>query len=326
MARPVDQALRIAAYEGDLEKVELLLAKKRDAMDLDSALHGAVAKKGNLAVTERLVAAGARATWVHPDVDPSEATTTRMKALHPQPEALPLFLGHPYVHVIDAAIDGDLDAVKRFLAEGASPDCSDIYKQTTVLSAASRCGHTEVARLLLDSGASLYGPKKKTDPLFGALRGAHLETADLLWERGCRRQNMLTDAIRLDLPFESVRWAFDRKPEPNDALYDAARSKRIEVARFALERGADPSYRRHGRSSLMVAAMRRDVPMAELLIEAGANLHQVDGSGWTAMHYAVFIGDPDDPDEVFDTYPDDALDTPIAQLLLRHGLPIPPRG
>ncbi len=317
--------LALAAYNGHLQLVELLLAKKPEEMAVDPALKSAVARKGNLAVTERLLAAGARADWVHPGVDPKDAVTARMVALHPQPEALPLLLGHGHVRLIDAAVDGDLAAVERFLSEGASPDDADPHGYTTALSAASRTGQTAVVRRLLDAGARLRGPKRKSDPLFQALRGAHTETADLLWERRARTERMLERTILYGAPIASVQWAFDREPNPNGALYDAVRAKRIDVARFALDRGADPSHQRHGRSPSMVAASRKHLEMLELLLTHGAELDAVDDQGWTAMHYALFGGDPDDPEETFG-YAASAPDSPVAKLLLRHGLAIPPRS
>lgn len=320
--------LRVASYRGHLAMVELLLGTKPEEMGIDAALGSAVSKKDNLAVTERLLAAGARASWVHPGRAAAETVTTRMLALRSQPEALPLLVGHGQVRLIDAAIDGDLDAVKRFLLAGSSPDEADPWGHTTALSAASRCGRAAVVDHLIEVGAQLYGPKKKADPLFDALRGGHTATADRLWSAGCRTRDMVERTILLGLPFESVRWAFERVPEPGvgRALYAAARSRRIDVARFALERGADPSHRHSDRSPLMVAASRRQVELMELLIAHGADVHAVDGEGRTAMHYALFAGELDDPDDGPFDYTDDALERPAVKLLLRHGLLVPPRA
>lgn len=320
--------LRLAAYHEHLKMVELLLEKKPEEMDLDAALHSAVSRRGNLAVTERLVAAGARASWPRADRDPARIVTTRMAALRPQPEALPLFVGHDQVRLIDAAIDGDLPAVERFLREGASPDDADAYGHTTALSAASRRGRAEVVRRLLDAGATLAGPRGKSDPLFDALYGAHIATAELLWSAGCRSKDMVSRAVRLMLPLASVRWAFERDEERDASkmLYAAAQVARLDAARFALERGADPSHRHHTRSTLMIAADRRATDIVELLVAHGADLAAIDSQGRTAMHYALFRGDIDDPDEGPFTYTERALEHPVVQLLLRHGLAIPPRS
>lgn len=313
-----------AAYSGHLAMVELLLAKKPDEMAIDAALGSAVARKGNLAVTQRLLAAGASAGWMHPNADPKTADTTRMRAMQPQPEALPLLVGHEHVRIIDAAFDGDLPAVERFLAEGASPDDADSHGYTTALTAASRCGRTDVVRRLLDAGASLYGPKNKSDPLYRALEGPHTETADFLWSVGCRTDNMVERAAFF-LPVESMPWVLDRKRDANTALHAAVRQNRVDVARLALERGADPGYRpRHKLPPLLIAANRRHLEMVELLIAHGANVQAVDDQGWTVMHYAILVGDPVDPDDdcYFD-HSERSLGSPVVQLLLRHGVPIP---
>lgn len=224
-----------------------------------------------------------------------------------------------------AANDDDPELAALLLLHGANAH-SPIY--AGALSAASRCGRAAVVDHLIEVGAQLYGPKKKADPLFDALRGGHTATADRLWSAGCRTRDMVERTILLGLPFESVRWAFERVPEPGvgRALYAAARSRRIDVARFALERGADPSHRHSDRSPLMVAASRRQVELMELLIAHGADVHAVDGEGRTAMHYALFAGELDDPDDGPFDYTDDALERPAVKLLLRHGLLVPPRA
>ena len=317
--------LRLAASEGHLPMVELLLDRKPEAMDLGGALASAVTKKGNLAVIERLVRAGARADHVGPG-QVENPVTIRMHALKNQPDALPLFVGHPHVRLIDAAIEGDLPAMERFLREGASPDDADSYGYQTALQGAARAGRLEAVRHLLLVGASLYGPRDKADPLFDSLRGGHLQVADLLWEAGCRTDDMVQRAVLLGAPREAVCWALDHAAgaQLDEALYAAARVKRVELAHELLERGADPNYRDRTRTPIMIACDRRDLPFVELLIAHGARVDAVDGSGRTPMHYALCTEDPDDPDMPF-TYDDEALETPVVKLLASHGLAIPPR-
>ncbi|MBO6935901.1 MAG: ankyrin repeat domain-containing protein [Deltaproteobacteria bacterium] len=314
--------LRVAAYAGQEAAVRRLLVAGPERDRISSALASAVARKGNLAVTRLLVDAGGRADWIRPGVDPAVQNTVRMIALQSQPEALPLFEGHAPLRLIDAATDGDIDAVERFVAGGAPLDDSDRYGHITALVGASRRGHTAVVDCLLALGARPAGPKGKADPLFAALRGGHLGTAELLWSRGVRTERMLERAILYDPPIESVLWAFEKAPDRDGALWNAVRVDHLDLVRFALERGADPSHRRQTRSPLMIAAAKRSVPIAELLIASGADLHATDGSGWTAMHHALCRWDPDDPDATFD-YSDDALERPIVALLLRHGLSVP---
>ncbi len=315
--------LRVAAYGGKKAVVERLLTAGPEQDRISAALASAVQRKGNLAVTRLLIDAGGRADWIRSGSDPAQQTTVRMIALRYQAEALPLFEGHAPLRLIDAATDGDLEAVERFLAAGASPDDSDSYGHITAVVGASRRGHVAVVERLLELGARPEGPKGKADPLFAALRGGELGTAELLWSRDVRTDRMLQRAILYGLPVESVLWAFDKAPNADEALWNAVRADHPGLVRFALERGADPSLRRQTRSPLMIAAQRRSVAVAELLVDSGADLHAADGSGWTAMHHALCRWDPDDPDEVFG-YAEDALDQPIVALLKRHGLPVPP--
>jgi hypothetical protein len=184
-----------------------------------------------------------------------------------------------------------------------------------------------VVRLLLERGATPRGPKRKADPLWDALGRGHVETADVLWTAGCRSNRMLERAV-LFAPVGGVRWALDRVGDVDAALWHAVRVDRVEVARMALERGANPNHRRHGQSVLMLAATRRPVEMVELLLAQGADVHATDRDGWTVMHHALFRIDLDDPElgneQPFD-YPDSALERPIVKLLAARGLRIPPR-
>lgn len=311
--------LSMAAHEGHLEMVDLLLAKRPECMGIDAALQSALSKKENLAVTKRLLAAGADGGYLSPGAG-EPPTTARTIALRAQPEALPLLRGHTQHRLMDAAIDGDVAAVLRFLDAGASPDDASPHGYECALTGASRGGHLEVVRTLVDRGASLRGPQNKAEPLMAALRGAHTEVADFLRSLGSRARDMSVRSILYRLPLTSIVWAVDaERVDPGLVLFTAARVPRIEVARFALGRGADPSHRVHGRSSLMIAASRGALELVELLIAEGADLTARDPEGQSALHYAVAINDMDDPEDPFE-YEPSGLDRPVARLLRDHGL------
>ena len=56
--------------------------------------------------------------------------------------------------LIDAVKSGDRSAVESLLESGADPNTADLFDGLTALDHARRGGHDEVARLLLDRGAS----------------------------------------------------------------------------------------------------------------------------------------------------------------------------
>src|SRR5688572_24185473 len=109
-----------------------------DDEELAWALFRAVGPLGSLAEAERLLEAGARATFQQ---KAPGGWTTRMQAVDRRRELLGRFVGHPRVDVMDAAIDGDVAAVREFLALGSSPNAVDVYRQKTPLGYAARLGH-----------------------------------------------------------------------------------------------------------------------------------------------------------------------------------------
>jgi ankyrin repeat protein len=76
------------------------------------------------------------------------------------------------------------------------------------------------------------------------------------------------------------------------ALHICADSNNLELARMLVERGADINEQRSlsRKSPLHVAAMRRSMDVAELLLIAGARVNCVDEHGLTPLHYAAKFG------------------------------------
>lgn len=69
----------------------------------------------------------------------------------------------------------------------------------------------------------------------------------------------------------------------------------VEVIRMLLDAGADPNIAVHGETPLMAAARRdRGVAVMQALIDGGADLHALNGSGYSALCSAVMATDPND--------------------------------
>jgi cytochrome c len=150
--------LHDAAKEGDLEKIELLLAQGADINELtgpNTALHFAI-QRSQAKAAELLIRRGANV---------NAARTTWGTPLH------------------DAAAVGLTDIVRLLLERGA--DVNALRQSQTPLHLAARVGRTEIVRLLLDHGADINALTALDEPaLHLAIVQGHAEAADLLKERG----------------------------------------------------------------------------------------------------------------------------------------------
>lgn len=81
--------------------------------------------------------------------------------------------------LIEATLAGDLEAVKSLLASGTDPNL--VYNTNTALTYAARDGFTEIARVLIDSGADVnWIDGEGVTPLILAAFKNHVDLAQLL--------------------------------------------------------------------------------------------------------------------------------------------------
>jgi len=187
--------------------------------------------------------------------------------------------------LIQAAKDGDLQAVRAALAEGAGVNGKD-NNGTTALMMASGCGHTEIVRLLLEKGSAVN--VKRTDDgvtaLFLASQNGHAKVAKLLLENdadvnvNADGETALfqascgghTEIVRLLLE----KGATVNVKRPHDgitALWMASAYGRTEVVKLLLNAKADVDAKAYdGKTSLDIAKEKRLTQIIELLEEAGA--------------------------------------------------------
>ena len=171
--------------------------------------------------------------------------------------------------MLQAAIKGDLEQVNVWLDAGANVHFSKLG--WTPLMRASRNGHTEVARLLLERGAELEAkdPDGRTSLMWAAFNG-HTEVVCLLLDRGADIEARDKD---------------DWTP-----LIWASSYGHTEVFRLLLDRGADIEARdKHCRTPLMWAAFNGYTEVFRLLLERGADL-DVAAEGDTAESMAHLYG------------------------------------
>ena len=87
--------------------------------------------------------------------------------------------------LFDAAKEGNIEAVKQALNDGADVDSKDEAGETS-LNVTARKGHTGIAELLIAKGADVNAKEKMLDeaPLHLAARYGHSETVELLLAKG----------------------------------------------------------------------------------------------------------------------------------------------
>lgn len=196
-----------------------------------------------------------------------------------------------------AARSGDVQAVEDFLAAGMAVDVPD-GKAATAMGAACLGDATDVVRVLLKAGASVSAPASdKRSPLMLTATAGSAPTARLLIENGAdpRARDaegwhplaLATWNHRVDVA--TVLAAQAPVDDLDDALLLASLRGDLEMVDILLRRGA--SVRSHdadGRTPLMLAAMNGHTAVAKRLIDNGANRFEMHSkSGWTPSQFAV---------------------------------------
>lgn len=142
--------------------------------------------------------------------------------------------------LMEAAVQGDLDAVRRHIEAGADLDAREPTAGSTPLIAAATFGRTEVARALIEAGADVDARNNDgSTALMTAALLARTGIARALLEAGADRSiRNNTGVTALDIattPFESLRGIYDYLaaalgPYGLELDYDRLREVRPEIA------------------------------------------------------------------------------------------------
>jgi len=163
----------------------------------------------------------------------------------------------PSMYLVEAALAGDLEEVKRLIAEGAdvnatSPEIPEV-KFTPIMAAANR-GHAQVAQVLLENGAEVNA----------------------------------TDFQGWTALYYTF-WIFPG--EDNEENH----RERVQLVKALIASGADVNKQCQGISPL-INAISTGTPRLgsiEALLDAGADIHFKDNRGLTPLYWAAFEGDRD---------------------------------
>jgi ankyrin repeat protein len=288
-----------AVMRGDAAAVRALLAQKADVnakqADGATALHWAVYRV-DAALTDLLLQAGA-----NPRAANSEGAT-------------PLSL---------ACLNGNAAIVESLLKAGADPN-EQMPRGETALMMASRTGNTAVVKLLLDRGANVNAKEslRGTTALMWASDQGHAATIKLLIDRGADLSARSNPAPRGRTAY--LGKANDPRRSNRALQAAAAGATRAEVERLSSkdERDADqrpagaqpaggpaqpgaaaqaqpaarqqPAFRREeedrsggGLTALAYAARANSVEAVTALLDAGADINQTTGYGWSPLLVAA---------------------------------------
>ncbi|KAJ3494398.1 hypothetical protein NLG97_g4106 [Lecanicillium saksenae] len=209
------------------------------------------------------------------------------------------FLGWtPIAHAVNV---GSWKKTQLLLDQGASADKA-CFEDRTLLSCAAARGHKELVQLLLDKGATvdLVDAGGRT-PLMSAVGGGHEDTAKLLLNRGAVI-DLASESHLTPLSYASergqttlVQLLLDKGAAVDGSgryeqmpLIKAIEQGFLNVAMLLLEHGA--ALDAHGgddRTLLHTVAARSDAAaLIQHLLGFGANIHALDWTDRTPLHYA----------------------------------------
>lgn len=182
-----------------------------------------------------------------------------------------------------AAYKGHTEIARLLLDRGASVDCRNDFDYTPLLYA-TRYGHQETVRLLLNRGASV--DCKTTwgfTPLHWAVYRHHLEIVRLLLEKNAR----------FDIKNKHGEKPFD--PEfsriaPKETLLLAAVAGRVDLVQDILDNNINLDINtqdENGDTALILAARNGHLSVVEVLIGRGANKNRQNKNKQTALEAAI---------------------------------------
>ncbi|XP_010144550.1 PREDICTED: LOW QUALITY PROTEIN: ankyrin repeat domain-containing protein 2 [Buceros rhinoceros silvestris] len=153
---------------------------------------------------------------------------------------------------LQAAVQGKMHVIEKFLADGGSPDTCDEFHRTAL----HRCsleGYMDILEKLLDSGATVdFRDRVSAAPVPWPCRGGHLDAVKLLQDRGSDlnlRDKLLSTPLHVatrtghpDIVEHLIHCGVDinsQDREGDTALHDATRLSRYKIIKMLILHGAD---------------------------------------------------------------------------------------
>ncbi|XP_013922011.1 PREDICTED: ankyrin repeat domain-containing protein 2 [Thamnophis sirtalis] len=153
---------------------------------------------------------------------------------------------------LKAAVQGRIQVVEKFLADGGSPNVCDEFHRTA-LHRASLEGYTEIVEKLLDQGATIdFRDRLDCTAMHWACRGGHLAVVKLLQEKGANlklKDKLLSTPLHVatrtgvaEVVEHLINNGVDvnsRDREGDSALHDAVRLNRYKIIKMLILHGGD---------------------------------------------------------------------------------------
>jgi cytohesin len=209
----------------------------------------------------------------------------------------------------EATKQGDVEAVKQFIASGTDVDAKDNIslwmtgniRGRTPLYWAAWTGEMEIAELLIDAGADVNAKNDEgRTPLDLAIQNSD-------WSHVRRKRTEIAALLRKH-GGKTGEWL-----KAGESIHIAARVGHIEAVKQHLAEGADVNAKgEKGETPLHGAAFTGRMEVVELLIENGTDVNAKDEDGKTPLDHAEAEWEGD-VDEV------NAARNEVADLLRKHG-------
>ena len=200
----------------------------------------------------------------------------------------------PNIDIHTAAMMGNIEAVKKHLDAGVDIHVLDKKYGFAPLHYAAEGGYKEIVELLLAKGADVNQRDKigKT-PTYWAMRYGRKEVTAILRKHGGKTEIELA---------------------PKTSIWNAVAANNIQFIKELLISGEDVNAKAgtHGGSPLHATGMFGRKECAEFLIAKGADVNAKDDRGETALDWAVFAYDWEQPEVK-------AAKKETADLLRKHG-------
>jgi len=188
--------------------------------------------------------------------------------------------------LLEAARDGNIEAVRQHLAAGADVNAKDNVGFTPLHRAAT----TEIAELLIAKGADVNARRDNgLTPLHYAAVQGRKEITELLIAAGAD-VNAKDDfsGTPLDEANSGTYAPLRKHGGKHGTIHGAAYGGDIEAVKEFLAAGTDVNAKTmHGGTPLRNAKTKE---IAELLIAKGADVNVKDKRGFTPLHYAAWGG------------------------------------
>lgn len=229
--------------------------------------------------------------------------------------------------LVGAARMGDIEAIKRYIVEGAN--VNDMRFEMPPLAWAAMMGHTAAAELLLQHGADVNGRNRDGNTaLHLAIFLGHAGPAELLLKNGAdvtaKNDDGATPIDMLAIPWEMTKMLSEplgikleqkhveigktkiaemlnvkssnlsegKSTLPVENVWDAASAGNLRVVKQAIANGIDVNMKdpKSGGTLLATTALMGHTEIVALLLAHGADVNARSKDGGTALHAAAFLG------------------------------------